>query len=210
MSEFIFHFKAHLNTWSDFFENNNHLREELKRAVTEVRKLKDFLPKSRNIFRAFREVDVNEVQYVLLGMDPYNNIYRGEPSACGLSFVTENGYVNPSLKVLCENLNIKPGEFKDFMLNKKVLLLNAYLTVEEHKAGSHRYIWKRFTEVLVTALSRYKPNVTWILLGNDAKYYAEFIVEGKIKTEVHPSYLSRNGITNYPGYLRLFKELNWI
>jgi uracil DNA glycosylase len=182
----------------------------LERVVLELRKLKNYLPKSSKIFRAFREVDINEVQYVLLGMDPYNNVYKGEPSACGLSFVTENGYVNPSLKILSTNLGIEPGEFKGFMLNKKVLLLNAYLTVEEHKAGSHKYIWKRFTEVLVTTLSRYKPNLVWILLGNDAKYYAEFIVEGKVRFCVHPSYLHRTGITMYAGYQRLFKELNWI
>lgn len=210
MSQFIFDFKTHFDTWSNFFESNSYVKKELEKAVTEIRKLRHCLPKTSKIFRAFREVDVNEVQYVLLGVDPYNNTYKGEPSACGLSFVTENGYVNPNLKVLCKNLNIRPDEFKDFMLNKKVLLLNAYLTVEEHKAGSHKYIWKTFTEVLVTALSRYKPNITWILLGNDAKYFSEFIVEGKIKTEVHPSYLSRNSITDYPGYLRLFKELKWI
>lgn len=211
MSEFNFDYNSHFRSWSSFIENNLNIKRELQKTVVKLRESTNtYFPKSSQIFRAFREVSIDDVQYVLIGMDPYNNIYKNKPSACGLAFVTENGYINPSLRVLSENLNIHPNEFKDFMLRKKVLLLNYSLTVECNKAGSHKSYWKDFSKVLIASISRYKPNLTWILLGNDAKELSEFIVDGKIMKDVHPSYLHRNGISKYQSYQRMFKELNWI
>ena len=207
-------FNGHFETWEQLFINNKALKEETEKAVFALRALKTdkrILPEGKKVFRAFRETPVDKVQYVLLGQDPYNNIYKGVPSACGLSFVTENGYINPSLELLSHNLDINPHGFKNFMLDKGVLLLNAYLTVLAGEARSHKKIWEEFSKVLITAISRYKPNLTWILLGEDAKSYRDYIVEGRIVTAIHPSALARRNIRGiYPDYQRLFKELKWI
>ena len=64
-------------------------------------------------------------------MDPYNNLYKGIPSACGLSFVTENGYVNPSLNVLSKSLDIKPFEFKDFAIKNENSIVYALIEREQ-------------------------------------------------------------------------------
>lgn len=209
-------FNTHLETWEELFINNKVLREETEKTISNLRKRSNetdgrIFPSANNVFRAFRETPIDKIQYVLLGQDPYNNLYKGVPSACGLSFVTENGYINHSLQILSENLNINPREFKDFMTDKGVLLLNSYLTVEQGAPRSHKKIWDEFSKILVTIISRYKPNLTWVLLGEDAKAYRNYIVEGRIVTAIHPAALARRNVKGvYPDYQRLFKELKWI
>lgn len=211
-----FDFQTHFQTWVELIIGNKTLREETEKVIQKLREVRDttdrrILPEGRNVFRAFRETPVYDVQYVLLGMDPYNNIYKNKPSACGLSFVTENGYVNPSLEILSTNLGIHPNGFKDKMLNKGVLLLNAYLTTELGRAGAHKTIWNEFSKTMITSISKYKPNLTWVLLGNDAKSYKEYIIEGTVYTGIHPAALARQGIKGkHDDYQRLFKEIQWI
>ena len=160
-------------------------------------KNKSIYPPKNQIFRAFKELDINDCKTVLVGMDPYNNLYKGIPSACGLSFVTENGYVNPSLNVLSKSLDIKPFEFKDFAIKNGILLLNTYLTVEHGLPGSHRKLWDEFSKMLINKISRQKTNLNWILLGNDAKTLHPEIISGNIYTAIHPAAYAIAKATKY-------------
>ena len=51
-------------------------------------------------------------------------------------------------------------------------------------------LWKNFTENFISNFSRENPNVVWILLGNNAKYFSEFIQSEKIVLAAHPSPLA--------------------
>lgn len=175
-------------SWSTVVDDK--LITELESIIEKLKieyRSKIIFPHQSKIFRAFKEMPINECKTILIGFDPYNNVYKNEPSACGLSFVTENGYVNPSLDVLSKSLQIKPFEFRDFAKKNGILLLNVYLTVEKGNPGSHRNIWSEFSNMLINKISKEKRDLNWILLGNDAKTLKSEIVFGNIYTCIHPA-----------------------
>lgn len=204
----------HFETWSSFIEEIPELESELLTVTNTIKPLyqqKNIYPIQKNIFRAFREVKYDQIQNVLIGMDPYHNTYKGVPSACGLSFVTENGYVNPSLRILQKALNINsPSEFKELMIKNNTLMLNVALTVEEGTPTSHLKYWNLFTRYLIHHLSTQKPNLNWILLGLEAQRLQSHIVSGNIKMGRHPAAFIYAGGNDYSELTNIFKDLNYI
>lgn len=204
----------HFETWSSFIEEIPELESELLTVTNTIKSLyqqKNIYPIQKNIFRAFREVKYDQIQNVLIGMDPYHNTYKGVPSACGLSFVTENGYVNPSLRILQKALSINsPNEFKELMIKNNTLMLNVALTVEEGTPTSHLKYWNLFTRYLIHHLSTQKPNLNWILLGLEAQKLQSHIVSGNIKMGKHPAAFIYAGGNDYSELTNIFKDLNYI
>ena len=68
-------------------------------------------------------------------------------------------------------------------------LLNAALTIQRGKRGSHQDLWGLFTELLVSVISKSVPPSAWILWGKEAQTFDPFIDNKKhyIKTGGHPS-----------------------
>lgn len=185
---------GHFGTWWPYLSKSARLMKCLNTALDNIRKeyadkSKIVLPVKPKIFRAFRHTPFDDAKTVLIAQEPYHNIYKGEPSACGLAFVTENRYLNPSLTILCKSLNLPlDGDiFKSHMKSNGVLLLNTSLTVLKGQAGSHKEIWAEFSEVLINTVSKAKPTLTWALLGNHAKNLEEHIVFGKVLKSIHPA-----------------------
>ena len=153
-------------------------------------------PEKNQVFRAFSECEYDNTKVVILAMDPYPGVYKNNPSACGVAFATENGYINPSLKIIFEELKRtgfpiygNPVYQAKSLFNwceQGVLLLNASLTVEQGLSGSHSKIWKPFTEHLITSLSKKRPDIIWLLMGRDAQKFKTNIVSGNILEVVHP------------------------
>lgn len=74
-----------------------------------------------------------------------------------------------------------------------VLLLNNVLTVEAHKAGSHRGKgWETFTEAVVRYINEQKAHLVFLLWGRDARNKKALIDSQKhlILESPHPSPLS--------------------
>jgi len=74
-----------------------------------------------------------------------------------------------------------------------VLLLNATLTVEAGKAGSHqRRGWEQFTDKIIDLLNRESEGVVFMLWGSYAQKKGEMIDRKKhlVLTAPHPSPLS--------------------
>lgn len=148
-------------------------------------------PLADNIFRAFNECSLNDVSVVILGQDPYPNVYKGIPSACGLCFATENGYINPSLRIIFKELNnsyykCTKGEDLCKWPSQGVLMLNTTLTVEQGKPNSHMKLWDSFTKELITNISTDKPDLVWLLMGNNAQEHIKNIKKGYIVKVSHP------------------------
>lgn len=204
-------YKNHFDTWWDLLKDSPCITN-LEQIIEQLKIEYDtntIYPIKENIFRAFRETPINKCKYVLYGMDPYINIYKEVPSACGLSFVTENGYINPSLRILCKSLNIEPSEFKHYMLSKGVLLLNSALTVRAGESGSHLKLWQSFTKSLIELISEKLSDVTWILLGKDAQKFKQFIKSENVLEAPHPVSYVYSGNTNYTELKNLFKDLDF-
>ena len=145
-------------------------------------------PPAGKIFAAFDRTPFDKVKVVILGQDPYH-----EPGqAQGLCFYVPPGVpAPPSLQNIAKEL----GHMPDLLswTDQGVLLLNATLTVEAHRAGSHQGKgWEVFTDAVVHALAARREHLVFILWGSYAQKKCAFIDEarhGVIKS-AHPSPLS--------------------
>ena len=154
------------------------LKKEAKRG-------KKIAPLSSNTFRAFRETKLSELSVVMVGMCPYHTFKNGEPVADGLLMgCSTTGYPQPSLdnfynalEVEFHNgLNLKRKKNPDvsYLANQGVLMLNAALTVEMNKAGSHNAIWEPFMKYLLENVLD-TAGVPFIFLGKDAGKYERYL-----------------------------------
>lgn len=185
------------DTWSSFIDQSG-LSLEYENLLNNIDVLYEnstCFPEKDKIFRAFRETSYDNCNCVLLGMDPYPGVYNDIPSACGLSFATENNYINPSLRIMLNNLvedglRNKSNTFKGTELlnwaKQGMLLLNTALTIQKGLTGSHLNVWKYWTEYFITHLSKKRPDIIWILLGNDAKSFKKFIISENVIEAPHP------------------------
>lgn len=166
--------------------------------VKEKQAGKTIYPPGSLIFNAFDTTPFDKVKVVLLGQDPYH----GAGQAMGLSFSVPMGIPIPAslrnvYKELKDDLDFIPPTHGDLThwANQGVLLLNAMLTVEANKAGSHKDIgWQRFTDAVIKKLSDEHVGLIFLLWGNFARGKKTLIDETKhyVLESPHPSPLAGN------------------
>lgn len=169
-------------------------------------------PPRQQLFAALQATPPEQVRVVILGQDPYH-----EPGqAHGLSFSVEPG--TPIPKSLCNiykelesDLEIPPagsGCLRPWAENG-VLLLNSILTVEAHKAGSHKkFGWEAFTDQVIAATNALPQPIAFVLWGNYAQKKTSLIhtdAPRLVLASAHPSPLSA-----YRGFFgsRPFSKIN--
>ena len=156
---------------------------------------KVIFPKKSLVFSAF-STNLNEVKVVILGQDPYHTPGAAE----GLAFsVPASQPIPPSLINIYKEIDNDIGHHSNqngslrSWQKQGVLLLNTVLTVEAHKAGSHRGKgWEIFTTEVIKYLSDTRPHLVFILWGRDARSKKVLIDAQKhlILESPHPSPLS--------------------
>ena len=184
----------------------SHIGDEFKRPYMEAlseflreekRKGKVIFPKGDEIFASLNTTAFNDVKVVILGQDPYH----GEGQAHGLSFSVRQGTrLPPSLlniyKEIEAEFDIKMPRDKGDLTSwaeQGVLLLNATLTVEMAKAGSHQKRgWEEFTDRVIREINDRHQNSVFMLWGSYAQKKGAFIDRQKhlVLGAVHPSPLS--------------------
>ena len=185
-------------TWKD------RLKDEFNKDY--FRKLRDFVreeyqnniiyPHPKNIFRAFDLCPFDKVKVVILGQDPYH----GPKQAHGLAFSVKEDIQNPPslvniFKELSDDLGkdvIRSSDLSSWA-KQGVLLLNATLTVQARRAGSHQHKgWEQFTDHVIKLLSNEKEHLVFLLWGAYAQSKEELIDFSKhlILKAPHPSPLS--------------------
>jgi uracil-DNA glycosylase len=136
-------------------------------------------PPGTHIFNALNSTPFDQVKVVILGQDPYH----GPNQAHGLCFSVQPGVtLPPSLrniyKELHTDLGVKPPGHGCLQAwaEQGVLLLNATLTVEHGKAGSHQGRgWEQFTDAIIGALNARREHIVFLLWGSYAQRKGEFI-----------------------------------
>lgn len=182
-------------SWKPFLktEFNKPYFKELSNFLTDEYKTKTIFPPKQAVFRAF-STDLNNVKVVILGQDPYHT--PGVADGLAFSISSRSDYMPPSLVNIYKEIDSdlgahvnKTGDLTNWQ-KQGVLLLNNVLTVEAHKAGSHRGKgWETFTEATIKYLSDTKENLVFILWGRDARAKKSLIDEKKhlILESAHPS-----------------------
>ena len=153
-------------------------------------------PPAGQIFRAFDLCPFDKVRVVIIGQDPYHDVNQ----AHGLCFSVQDGVpAPPSLVNIYKELQRdlgKPIPVSGNLTNwaeQGVLLLNATLTVEAHKAGSHQGKgWEELTDAAIQALNNQRENIVFMLWGSYAQRKGQYIDRKRhlVLTAVHPSPLS--------------------
>jgi len=153
-------------------------------------------PAPGRIFAAFDACPFDKVKVVIIGQDPYH-----EPGqAIGMCFAVPDGVtIPPSLvNIYKEMKDDVGGEIPasgnlDYLARQGVLLLNATLTVEAHRAGSHQgHGWETFTDAVIDAVNRGREHVVFLLWGSYAIRKGALIDRSRhlVLTSPHPSPLS--------------------
>ncbi len=171
--------------------------------VAEKQAGKTLYPPGSLIFNAFDLTPFDNVRVVILGQDPYHN--PGE--AMGLSFSVPKGVrVPPSLRRIYKEIK---NDYESFEIpahgdltawaKQGVLLLNAMLTVEHKKPGSHQKIgWQNFTDAVIKTLSEEREGLVFLLWGGFAKKKKSLIDTNKhhVLESAHPSPFTRDAWFN--------------
>jgi len=157
---------------------------------------KQIFPPGKLIFHAFEQSPFEKTKVVILGQDPYH----GPGQAHGLCFSVPEGIeLPPSLqnifKEISQDLGLPaPSNGNlDRWAAQGVLLLNATLTVQANRAGSHQNKgWEIFTDRVIRILAEEKEHLVFILWGSFAQKKGEFIDRSKhmVLSSPHPSPLS--------------------
>ena len=205
----------------EIFKNDwgQYLKEEM--AQPYYRQLRQFLigeystkqvyPDMYSIFNALHYTSYADTKVLILGQDPYH-----EPGqAHGLSFsVQPNVPPPPSLvnifKELATDLGctVPNNGCLEPWARQGVLLLNTVLTVQAHRANSHRDKgWEIFTDKIISLLNQREKPVAFILWGSPARRKKAMITNPQhfIVESPHPSPLSA-----YRGFFgsRPFSKVN--
>ena len=184
------------------------LSEQVEHAYAQT----EVYPPREKLFAALNTTPPEQVRVVILGQDPYH-----EPGqAHGLSFSVEPGVTIPKslnniYKELEADLGLTAPQTGCLLpwAEHGVLLLNSVLTVEAHKAGSHRkFHWERFTDQVIRATNALPQPIAVVLWGNFAIKKAPLIQSDAprlVLTSAHPSPLSA-----YRGFFgsRPFSKIN--
>lgn len=201
----------------DYFNNLVHF-------IKEEYQTKTIYPKAKDIFNAFNLCPYSKVKVVIIGQDPYHKPNQ----AHGLCFsVLEPCPCPPSIQNIYKEINldigIQPRNNGDLThwAKQGVLLLNATLTVEAHKPGSHQNKgWEEFTDSVISYLSDKRQGLVFILWGAYAQRKGKLIDDSKhlVIKSVHPSPLSayrgffgNNHFSKTNNYLinNGIKPINW-
>ena len=205
----------------EIFKNDwgQYLKEEM--AQPYYRQLRQFLigeystkqvyPDMYSIFNALHYTSYADTKVLILGQDPYH-----EPGqAHGLSFsVQPNVQPKPSLVNIFKELETDSGctvpnnGCLEPWARQGVLLLNTVLTVQAHRANSHRDKgWEIFTDKIISLLNQREKPVAFILWGSPARRKKAMITNPQhfIVESPHPSPLSA-----YRGFFgsRPFSKVN--
>ena len=205
----------------EIFKNDwgQYLKEEM--AQPYYRQLRQFLigeystkqvyPDMYSIFNALHYTSYADTKVLIVGQDPYH-----EPGqAHGLSFsVQPNVPPPPSLVNIFKELETDLGctvpnnGCLEPWARQGVLLLNTVLTVQAHRANSHRDKgWEIFTDKIISLLNQREKPVAFILWGSPARRKKAMITNPQhfIVESPHPSPLSA-----YRGFFgsRPFSKVN--
>ncbi len=157
-------------------------------------------PRGADMFAALDLCPFEQVKVVIIGQDPYH----GPQQAHGLCFSVQSGVPQPpSLVNIFKEIEDDLGGGERHMPKDRgcltpwaeqgVLLLNAVLTVERGRAGSHQGKgWETFTDQIVARLNDEREGIVFMLWGAYAQKKGAIVDTRRhcVLKSPHPSPLS--------------------
>lgn len=202
-----------MKSWDDFFEQEQQQPYfiDLMAFVQDAYAHHVVYPPKDQLFSCFTLCPLEHLRVVLLGQDPYIRARQ----AHGLCFSINRGVkLPPSLRNIYKELEADLGIPTPSHGNlvewaqQGILMMNAVMSVEEGKTGSHRGKgWETFTDHAIAFASEHAKPSVFVLWGNWAQKKQSLIDQNKhqILCSAHPSPLSA-----YHGFFgsRPFSKIN--
>ena len=188
-SLFLSELNIHKN-WQAFLSDSN---TGIIKKIEEDISGDDYTPSSERILR-FLEFPLSAAKIIIVGQDPYPQpgVATGRAFEVGDLKSWDEKFRNISLKNIIRAIYkaytgkiLKYNEIKDklngeFSIlppgilfrhweSEGVLLLNTSFTCKHGIPGSHKKIWKEFTNLLLEYINCQNPDITWFLWGNHAR-----------------------------------------
>ena len=178
-------------------------------------------PQLKDIFKSFHLCPIHSLRCIIIGMNPYPDLYKGRPRATGLAFAntsdTPDNCLSPSLEVLRESVIDYTIPHRTAIFDPSlekweeqgVLLLNSALSCEVGRIGSHTLLWRPFIASLLTNLSKCSTGIVYVLMGSQAQSLEPYInaKSNYIIRIRHPSYYARTN-TRMPS--DIWRQVNQI
>ncbi len=168
-----------------------------KEIKERLEKTPNFLPGKENLFRSLRLSPLHKTKVVIIGQDPYHT--PGAADGLAFSYGFGKGKYPPSLvnifKELVSDLGCPypgTGDLSQWA-RQGVLLINSIATVEAKESLAHaKWGWQNLTRDIVRLVSEYEPNVVFILWGEHAQGFKQYVrdPQGWFIESAHPSPLS--------------------
>lgn len=186
------------NDWAEYLkdEYKKPYYKKLYQTIMQEYQTNQIFPPADDIFNAFHFTPVKDVKVVILGQDPYH----GDGQAHGLCFSVRPGIdAPPSLVNIYKELNedlgcyIPNNGYLTKWAKQGVMMLNTVLTVQAHRANSHRDIgWEEFTDAAIRILNEQDRPIVFLLWGRPAQNKKALLNNPKhlILEAPHPSPLS--------------------
>lgn len=182
--------------------DTNELESILKYLMTVKQDL--LCPELKNIFRAFRLCNYKDLKVVILGQDPYPQKGVATGILFGNSKETKEEDISPSLRVVKEAVINPESNYgrpivfdntMEYWAKQGMLLINSALTTEVGKVGHHSLLWRPFIAKLLYTLSTSNNGITYVLFGNQAQSFRDYIKGSNIiLEEKHPAAYARLGL----------------
>jgi uracil-DNA glycosylase len=185
------------NSWAEFLkqEAQKDYYKKLWSKVEEAYEASLCFPPKAQIFRALELCPLAKTKVLILGQDPYHGLGQ----ANGLAFSVLNEQKTPAslrhiFKELYDDLGLSRlhNDLEDWA-KQGVLLLNATLSVEAHKANAHQdFGWQQLTDLMIEEVNLLPHGVVFVLWGAFAQKKEKLIDTSKhcVIKSAHPSPLS--------------------
>lgn len=178
----------------------------LMELETVVNDGKRFTPPLKQVFRAFQECKIDDLNVVIVGQDPYPQfgVADGIAFSCG-NTKTKEASLRFIHKAICDTMHNGERDPKEMnpdltpVANQGVLLLNTAFTTEIGKIGRHVDIWKPFITFLMDMLNSQDKKIIFVFLGAKAQEFMDLIDDDKhvVLKASHPASAAYNQLKSW-------------
>ena len=181
------------------------VREQLKNLK---KSFQAYYPTQGNTFKAFKMTQRKDLKIVIITDEPYC-----DGTASGLALARpQNCKVYPEIQLFSDKLE---ADYKMIVLDfdrslehwakQGILLLNAALSVQRDKPGSHKDLWRPITLKLIEELSKKRNDLIFVLMTPTFEEFRQKIMgKSVVLTGFNP------GEINTTLKLQGKSEINWM
>src|ERR1035437_3571924 len=138
----------------------------------------EIAPSSFCLFKAFRDTNLDELNLIIIGENPYNKFVDGVPIDTGILFGANTRiqddlqeFYNGMEKELYNGLNLEMIYDYDlsYLTSQGILMIPSSLTIEKDSEKGHNKLWKPFIEYLLTEIIG-PTGIPILFLGRSNQY----------------------------------------